>query len=257
MEYFWSLFAVLATTMPALACAPLAGADQLWSKPALHYVIVGEMHGTTETPVIFADLVCAAQASERPVVVGLERNPNEQPAIDAFLRAENHAAAVSDLLALPGWHNSDGRASRAMLALLESLRAMKANVVAFNRGADKPDSEREQAMASALLAAAQDRKDALVIALTGNLHSARKPMAGYPPMAMLLPQAETISLLVIDRGGEIWGIMDGVPGRHKLNSSGGGERSVDLSPNRAPIVGHDGVLSTGLPATASPPARAR
>jgi hypothetical protein len=29
---------------------------------------------------------------------------------------------------------------------------------------------------------------------------------------------------------------------------------VDLSPNRATIGGHDGVLSTGLPATASPPA---
>ena len=257
MDCLRSLLVVAATTMPALACAPLAGADQLWSKPALHFVIVGEMHGTTETPAIFADLVCAAQASKRPVVVGLERNANEQPAIDAFLRAENHAAAASALLALPAWHNSDGRASRAMLALLESLRAMKANAVAFDRGADKLDSEREQAMASALMAAAQRRKDALVIALTGNFHSARKPMAGYPPMAMLLPLAETISLLAIDRGGEIWGVMDGVPGRHKLNTSGGERRGVDLSPNRAPIGGHDGVLSTGLPATASPPAWAK
>jgi hypothetical protein len=247
----------MASAIPALACAPLAGADQLWSNPALHYVIVGEMHGTAETPAIFADLVCAAQAAKRLVVVGLERNPNEQPAIDAFLRAENHAAAVSALLALPGWHNSDGRTSRAMLALLENLRAMKSDVVAFNRGADKPDSEHEQAMASALMAAAQGRKDVLVIALTGNFHSARKPMAGYPPMAMLLPPAETISLLAIDRGGEFWGVMDGVSGRHKLNSSGGGERGVDLSPNRSPIGGHDGVLSTGLNATASPPVWAK
>ncbi len=141
-----------------------------------------------------------------------------------------------------------------MLVLLESLRAMKAKVVAFNQEGDMPESVHEQAMASALMAAGQGRKDVLVIALTGNLHSARKPMIGYPPMAMLLPAAETLSLQAVDRGGEIWGVMDGVPGRHMLNSSGGERRGVDLSPNRAPIGGHDGVLSTGLPATASPPA---
>jgi len=215
------------------------------------------MHGSAEAPAIFADLVCAALASKRPIVVGVERSTAEQGAIDAFLTGENHEAATRAFLSHKGWHTFDGRSSRAMLEMLESLRALRVEVVAFAaaRPADTP-VQVEQRMAAALMAAASRHPKALLLALTGNVHGSRKPIAeigGYPLMAMHLPQAETLTLMVTDKGGESWSSMNGSCGPHKVNSSGGVRRGVDLS-TAAPMAGYDGVLSTGLPSTASPPA---
>jgi hypothetical protein len=90
-----------AETLPA--CASLPGASALWFRPGLRFVLVGEMHGTAETPVIFRDLVCAATSNQRPIVVGIERSTREQPAIDAFMAPGNHDAATSALLTEKGW----------------------------------------------------------------------------------------------------------------------------------------------------------
>jgi hypothetical protein len=147
-----------------------------------------------------------------------------------------------------------------MLALLETLRELKLEVVAFDASlAGDTDVQRDQRMASALMAAARRHKNALVIALTGNVHGSKKPNAelgNYPVMAMLLPPKETLTLLVTDKGGETWADVDNRCGPQKWPSTGGLSRDVDLSPGRAPIGSYDGVLSTGLPSTASPPALA-
>src|SRR5271157_1838404 len=147
------VLASLFLAIPAFACSPLPGADSLWRKPALRFLIVGEMHGSAEAPAIFADLVCAALASKRPIVVGVERSTAEQGAIDAFLTGENHEAATRAFLSHKGWHTFDGRSSRAMLEMLESLRALRVEVVAFAaaRPADTP-VQVEQRMAAALMA---------------------------------------------------------------------------------------------------------
>ena len=239
--------------LAAAACSPIPGDDALWSRPSLRYVIVGEMHGSAETPAIFADLICAAQASGRTVIVGIEHIPAEQDAIDAFLHATGHDEARSNLLSLKGWQGTDGRASRAMFGLLESLRGMRVEVLAFDAGFGLGNAERNRAMADALQATAHRHAEALIIALTGNIHGSKKLFAGYAPMAMLLPAAETVSLFVVDRGGQVWASIDGVDGPHDLKSSGGNKRGVDLTPTRAYVGGYDGVLSTGLPSTASPP----
>ena len=62
-------------------------------------------------------------------------------------------------------------------------------------------------MAAALIAEADRHANALVIALTGNLHASKKLIPGfgsYPFMAMLLPKDKTLSLYVADRGGAAW-----------------------------------------------------
>src|SRR5215831_14980848 len=133
----------------------IPGADARWSRPSLHYVIVGEMHGSAETRAIFADLVCAAQASRRTVIVGIEHSPEEQEAIDAFLHAADHDEARENLLSLKGWQGTDGRASRAMYGLLENLRGMQVEVVTFDAGASSGSADRNRAMAVALQATAQ------------------------------------------------------------------------------------------------------
>ena len=183
-----TLLAAFCAIVPAYAaprCAAIAGSERLWSMPGLRFVVVGEMHGTAETPAIFADLVCSARRAKRPIVVGVERDFSEQDAIDAFLAPGNHEAALRALLSEQGWHGRDGRSSRAMLALLEQLRALKlrglvSGVVAFSVAFDgsQSPSRGEERMPSALAAAANPYPNALVIALVGNVHACKKPVAG-------------------------------------------------------------------------------
>jgi hypothetical protein len=243
-------------------CRPLPGADVLWSKPNLRFVLVGEMHGTAETPQAFLDLVCAARAARRPLLVGLERPSAEQRSIDAFLAAGDHNHAVDALLGERDWGVFDGRSSKAMLALLENLRLLRLRgdirgVVAFDdRHLGETPAQRDQRMAAYLTAAADGVPGSLVIVLTGNLHASRQPIArfgGLPWMAMLLPP-ETISLLVTDKGGEAWDQTTSQGcGPHALEPSGGDQRGVFLSQAGA-AARFDGQLSTGSNATASAPA---
>jgi hypothetical protein len=157
-------------------CSPIPGSDQLWSKAGLTFVLVGEMHGTAETPAIFADLVCSARSTKRSIVVGIERPVEEQEAINTFMSPADHEAAAQQLLLQGGWKMLDGRSSRAMLALLEELRAMKqhgviANVVAFSDARPgEAAAKREERMAAVLTSSASSYSDALVVALAGNLH---------------------------------------------------------------------------------------
>jgi hypothetical protein len=218
-------------------CEPIAGTDQLWSKPALRFVLVGEMHGTKETPEIFRDLVCSAHELKRPIMVGIELK--EQLAVDGFMASRNHDLAASILLSKREWNHSDGRTSQAMLALLEDLRALGlrgvvSGVVAFSATRQGETAAKgEERMASALLAAARRYPKALVIVLTGNVHACKRMLAEvgpYPLMASFLPSAGTVSLFVTDRGGAAWNCQGDGCGPHSLSSSGGFQREIKLSP---------------------------
>jgi hypothetical protein len=269
MRYVQSLFPIFFVILSAHAgqqprCHAIAGTERLWAQPGPQFVVVGEMHGTNETPAIFEDLVCSARITQRPIIVGVELR--DQDAIDVVMGSGGsgtHEAAIHDLLSRREWRSSDGRTSRAMLMLLEELRALKlqgivAGVVAFSQAQEgDSDAEREERMASALLSAAKRNPNALVIALTGNVHACKKtlPEIGpYPLMASFLPSAETVSLFVTDWGGEAW-TCDGTGcGPHRFGSAGALNRGITLSQSASPLPGFDGVLSTGLKATASSPA---
>ena len=257
LTLFVASFAVLvANPQERPRCAPIPGAEALWTHPGLRFVLVGEMHGTKETPAIFADLVCSARTTKRTVIAALEFR--DQHAVDASLGTEPRQARMKALLSTEEWKGSDGRASQAMLALLERLRSLEAEgvlsrVIAFSASGHS-GAQDEQAMASALLTKSASDLDALIIVLTGNLHAAKKPLleaVPYPPMGAFLPPAQTISLLVTDLGGEAWNRQNGTCGPHRLASSGGAHRGITLV---SPHAGYDGVLSTGVAATSSKPA---
>ena len=98
------------------ACSPIPGADQVWSKASVHWVFVGELHGSNETPAAFGDLVCDVLARGKRVTVALERPTSEQAALDGILTAKDLSAAKTVLLQQPKWKDGmDGRASEAML----------------------------------------------------------------------------------------------------------------------------------------------
>lgn len=243
-------------------CTPLPGAEQLWSKAEVRFVLVGEMHGTKETPAAFGDLVCSASALKRPVVVGLERPAAEQEMLNRLMKAGNEQELVRGLLSESGWGILDGRSSQAMLSLLLTLRGLKlqnliADVVAYDDGrTGEPASKREERMAAMLMASASKHTNPVVIALTGNLHASKgRPMQSlsYPLMASLMPQTEVVSLFIADEGGESWTQQSDGCGPHKLRSTHGAKRGIDF-PEKPPMAGYDGVLATGLPSSASPPA---
>ncbi len=127
-----------ATARLANDCAPIAGADILWARPQLKWLVVGEIHGSAEMPAAFADLVClAATHSRRPIVVGIELPPDEQTRLNAYMVSDGGADARNALFTGLFWHPrfSDGRSSQAWFGLIERMRQLKqqgriANLVA-------------------------------------------------------------------------------------------------------------------------------
>jgi hypothetical protein len=245
-------FTLLALPASAIECAPIPGSDALWSKPETRFILVGEIHGTAETPAIFADLVCAAGASKRPIVVAIEHAVAEQPALDAFMNSSGDPIAIHQLLANPEWHGvQDGRESGAYLGLIETLRRLKAEgrivrVVAM-QGVDDHD------MASRILGAGQGLKDPLTLVYGGNVHMAKTPPQPEFPRgaASYLPGENAISLLVTDKGGAAWNQQQHI-GVNPNPASTGRPRGITFG--TAWLPGYDGELSTGAPSTASPPA---
>jgi erythromycin esterase-like protein len=84
--------------------------------------MVGETHGTRETPDFFADLVCLA-STKRRVIVAVEQDTAGQPAIDAFMRSRGDLAAREAFVqAIWPTGLDDGRGSEAMVDLFDRLR---------------------------------------------------------------------------------------------------------------------------------------
>jgi hypothetical protein len=98
---------------------------------------VGEIHGTTETPDAFGDLVCLASDS-KPVTVAVEQATSEQPAIDEFIGSDGGPEATTRFLSSRIWTQTvkDGRSSEAYFSLFKRLRELRSagrisSVVAF------------------------------------------------------------------------------------------------------------------------------
>jgi hypothetical protein len=248
----------------AATCSHTPGAEQLWLSKSVHWILIGEMHGSNETPNAFGNLVCEALAHKRQVTVALERPTSEQAALDRILTSRNLEEAEKALLAEPDWKNGmDGRASEAMLRLLLSLRELRKThreleVAAFDAAFTGQDpGARDQAMGHALLALGRAKPRSLILVLTGNVHAMQSPKFGYDFAAMSLPAKERISLEATDTGGEVWVTMNGACG----SSKGGVETKgrtvpfgIYLDPSLAPYGKVDGIFSLGVPLTSSPPA---
>jgi hypothetical protein len=247
------------------SCSPIPGAYQIWSKASVHWVFIGELHGSNETPAAFHDLVCDAIAQGKHVTVALERPTSEQSALDNFLTAKDLSKAQESLLKLHDWKDVlDGRASEAMLRLLVSLRELhrlhpNLRVVAFDAPyTGTAPGARDEVLGHALLSLRPAKPNDLVLILTGNLHAMQASKRGYNLAAMYLPPKEILSLEVTDRGGETWSQSTtdgcgpqkgGVPDKDPKRPYG-----IFLDPGLAPFGKVDGVLSLGAPLTPSAPA---
>lgn len=259
----------IAAAPPAPACTPLPGVEAVLATPGLNYLLLGEYHGTVELPRVAADVLCAAAASGRPVILGVEFTPANQPSLDAYLASDGGAAARAALLDGPAWRVAEGRTTVAMLELVESARRLAAaghqvKVVAFDAVPEPAVSrQREQGLADALVAARAGAPGSLVVGLTGAGHAGKTPWSSqsppFPSTGQLLPEGETIALAFARPGGQYWGCV--TPAGATQEEC----RAHDM-PARQPVSprgivldatlrdGFEGVFSAGRSYTASRPA---
>jgi hypothetical protein len=238
--------------------------------------MVGETHGTNEAPALFADLVCAASKT-RHVVVALEQPPEDQPAIDAFMKSDGGAEARAQFLKAGMWNQAmkDGRSSQAMLKLLERLRQLKQEgrirgVAAFqDYDLAVPFSDANEGinrgMAALLERVAAANPDALVLGYGGSVHMSHDDVPGtaIPSAAGRLPKSETVSVFVEGQEGSIWNCLYAGAGmqcgQHPYLPQTqvckpGVREVVPVREGQVLLRGYDAVACAGKPFTASPPA---
>ncbi|HMB89499.1 MAG TPA: hypothetical protein VKP65_01545 [Rhodothermales bacterium] len=179
-------------------------------------ILLGEMHGTQESPLFLRDLVCLALEQDLAVTVGLEIPDAETPRLEAYLASEGDSAAVAHLVAGDFWHRpaQDGRSSAVMLRLIEGFRFTRTygaplNVLYLDAAATV---NRDSVMATRLYNAIQEAPSDVFITLTGNIHNrltvGTQWNAAYEPMGYLLLRTlfnhPIYALDVAYTGGEAW-----------------------------------------------------
>ncbi len=252
----------MAAGMASPACAPVPGLAQALSRPYLQFLLLGEVHGTREGPQLFFDVVCNAARSGRPVAVALEDSVDEQGSLDRFMTSRGDAAAREAFLNPEFWGDplQDGRTSAAYFELHLALRAMLARGAILSVTAVQPgendNGDYEQTMAAHIQAIGTRHPRALVIALLGNFHAAKARMsfnAGVMPAGSYLHAASVVSLTIADFGGTAWTCASATDcAAHRIGPSTDKSRGAILQ--ALPDGGYDGMISTGMAATASPPA---
>jgi hypothetical protein len=255
--------ALLAASAAPAACVPVEGAATLWAKRETRWVIVGEMHGTNETPDAFTNLVCLAAQSRGPVTVAIEYPADMQTVLDAWLASDGGDAARAALLAGPFWRNpmQDGRTSVAFLRMLDRLRLMhRAGTVRSVRGFDAPmdgsdKRDRNAAMADRLTKIA-DTVPGLTMVLVGNyhaiIHDMPSPRGPIHPAASLLPAEKKVAVDVAGAGGSMWNCQ--MEGCHLYDYGPQPSGPAAIAPDTSSDHRYDAIYTLGKPFTGAEPA---
>lgn len=175
-------------------------------------ILLGEMHGTKEAPGLTKSLADLFSLHKK-VIIALEIPDENQKVIDAYLRSgDEKLMAQIDFFK----EVRDGRASEAMADLIKTTYG-KTNVriVCFDVTLDKDaQGYRDSMMALSIISIQKSNPDAVIISLSGNIHSNvnmgfRK---GYETMGYYLKQAFGSSLLSLNiryRKGRAFNCMSG------------------------------------------------
>lgn len=221
----WTTALILALCMVVPAHADDTAA-QIRQHAADHRMLVlGEFHGTRETPLLVRRLVDDYSRDNTPVLLALELPRGENPTLRDYLQSDGGAAARQRLHGRAFWtvrdDQHDGRRSRDMLALIESLRALKAqgrviDVVGYDVDrSDGGNQARDNRMAAELRRQYRRMPDgARMLVLTGNVHAMlQRPAVAPPemqtrPMASLLRDLDIYSVGLGALRGHFWGCGD-------------------------------------------------
>lgn len=197
--------------------------DTLVRESAGHrLVVLGELHGTREVPLLVGDLVEHLSTAE-PVLLALEIPVGEHAALrDAVSGAD---AAIDPLRQRPWWRipaaENDGRRSEDALALVERIARLRRTgrdvaVLPFD-----PRGRRcfelgtcEAAMAHVIRRAHAALPRGRIVVVTGNVHAMRQrphdasALLPQLPMTAHLRDLDPLSVDIAAHRGEFWACMD-------------------------------------------------
>lgn len=260
---------------------PIRGSEDLLKSKGT--ILVGEMHGTWESPLLVASLVRSALSKEAPTILCLELESSEQKSIDQFLRSDGGMNAVAALLKSRHWSNTDGRASNGMFAMFELMRRLikqgnDVRLIAIDldmpnilpENVDPKDidpklieeyqrlsEKRDQVMAENIVAARNNFPMSHVFVLTGNIHTKFTkglPWDGeYKPMGWYIQEQipNTVCLDFQCSGGRAWQATDQGVGPARLDGVKRGDSPfVELFDS--PKSGYHGLLYVGSATVAEP-----
>lgn len=267
-----SLAACMHSPRQTLTCDPYTGTEALLSRASGHVIVLGEMHGTNQSPEAVQQIACAALARGEPVRIGLEAVSYQGASLDAALDQPFDEEATFQAAPLM-WTSLDGRGTAAVLNLLKQVGQWRADghevsVFAFDAMVKGPFSPaaRDTAMAENVDQALSGF-DGVAVLFTGSFHAQKQPFeyAGetFTPMASMIRVRPVLALEMLHGGGEAWvnasieqedGTLVDSIGPLKMGPNGptdSAARTITLT-SRTP-ESYDGAFFTG-PITASPPA---
>lgn len=225
-----SIFRLSAALMLVLGMAVTAQADETAAQIRQHaadhrMLVLGEYHGTRQTPLLVRQLVDDYSRDHTPVLLALELPRAENPSLRDYLDSNGSPAARQRLQQRAFWtvrdDQHDGRRSRDMLAMIESLRALKAQgrdigIVGYDVDrSDDGNQARDEGMAVEVRRLYQGLPDeARMVVLSGNVHAMLQRPEGAPPemqmqpMASLLRDLDLYSVRLEALRGQFWACLD-------------------------------------------------
>ncbi|WP_313347741.1 calcium-binding protein [Stenotrophomonas sp.] len=211
----------------ALACASASaalpeGQEEIAARIVAHagdhrLIVLGELHGTRETPLLVQALMESYAADGLPVQLGIELPETENAALSTYLASNGDAAARLAVRDGGYWRvrneANDGRRSQDMLDMIEAVRVLRAQgrdvqVFGFDRippAEEAVSGSRDAAMASVV----RERHARLpatgrLLVLTGNIHGSREQRSPAT-LTWLIGDLPLYNVRIEARGGEFWG----------------------------------------------------
>lgn len=209
---------VIASAHAVAGCTVPAGLASLFQPGKL--ILMGEVHGTAETPAAFDAAVCNALERGHAVSVGLELGPDQVEPLAAI-----SPRMAASLQSRSCWIPRSGRAPSRTAArvwpcsVIEQLRLAKQrspnlNVFVLEEGVAAGAAfgmTGDERMAARVRAERRRRPEAIVLTLTGNVHNRLQAMPPMPdgrrlptPMGVLLSDLSPVSVLVATTSGTAW-----------------------------------------------------
>ncbi len=261
----------------AADCKPQTQIDVATIKPQA--ILVGEVHGTEQTPAFVAGLVCSLLNAGRPVVLALERSSEEQVAIDRYIDSEGSETDRQALLSNGAWTwpMQDGRNSQAVLALIDSIRLLRragqsVGILAMQhfpnpslpKASKQPNGPsgallsrmNDRFMADMIAAVMAQHPDHTIVALAGNFHTATTAAAwaepGHQPVGEVLAALVPIYVIGLSakEGGNSWNCTG--PNDCGARAMIGGPMYVQG--NQIDAIAELGKISASAPAAPAAPA---
>ena len=262
---------VCSATVPAaeVNCVPQRHVDV--ASISAPVVMVGEPHGTNEFPEFTRGLVCSLLKAGKSVILGIEHDGDEQAGLNKYLLSEGTAADQMELLSARAWQGKtqDGRTSKAMFDLIESMRRLRhagqrVGILAIerNENLDVPTTPEEltflspqdnviqsrgndRTMADNIVYAAVLYRQYTVVVLSGHTYTT----IGYPadkdfqPMGYLVAQQLPVFFIGFQtEGGTHW----------QTGPGGGRERPLPagrlMEGSKADAIVNLGAITTSEPA---------